>query len=85
MKGAEIAQLARDQLAQLTGLEPETVSSLKKDDTGWRVEVDMIELQRIPASMDVLAAYEALLDDAGTLVSYERTRRYHRGQVTGEK
>jgi hypothetical protein len=32
----------------------------------------------------VLAAYETLLDDEGNLLSYQRTRRYRRDQVTEE-
>jgi len=78
----EIAQRAKEQLAQLTGLEVDTVSSLAKEEDGWHVAVDMIELKRIPEATDVLATYEAVLDDEGSLVGYQRTRRYHRGDVT---
>lgn len=82
MTGPEIAQRAKEQLAQLTGLKPETVSGLSRDEEGWHVTVDLIELKRIPEATDVLASYEALLDDEGNLLSYQRTRRYYRGQVT---
>ena len=83
--GTEIAQRAKEQLAQLTGLKPDTVSGLSKDEEGWHVTVDLIELKRIPDATDVLAAYEALLDDEGNLIRYQRTRRYYRGQVTEEE
>jgi hypothetical protein len=85
MTGPEIAQRAKEQLAQLTGLEPGTVSALSKDEEGWHVAVDMIEMKYIPDTGDVLATYEALLDDEGNLIRYQRTRRYHRGQVTEEE
>jgi len=81
LTGVEIAQRAKEQLAQLTGLRPDTVSGLSQDEEGWHVSVDMIELKRIPEAMDVLATYEALLDGKGNLVRYQRTQRYHRGQV----
>jgi len=79
-----IAQRGKQQLAELTGLQPDTVSSLAQDGNGWKVSVDMIEMKRIPASEDVLATYRICLDGEGNLVSYERGRRYNRSQVTEE-
>ena len=79
--GLEMAQRAKEQLAQLTGLKPDTVSSLSKDEEGWHVAVEMIELKRIPEATDVLASYEALLDDEGNLLRYQRTRRYLRQEI----
>jgi len=85
MTGPEIAQRAKEQLAQLTGLKPDTVSGLNRDEEGWHVAVDLIELKRIPEATDVLATYEALLDDNANLIRYQRTRRYYRGQVTEQE
>jgi hypothetical protein len=82
--GSEIVQRAKEQLAQLTGLKPGTVSALSKDEEGWHVTVDVIEMKYVPDTRDVLAAYETLLDDEGNLLSYQRTRRYRRDQVTEE-
>ncbi len=79
--GPEIAQRAKEQLAQLTGLTPDTVSSLRRDEEGWHIAVELIELKRIPEATDVLASYETLLDDEGNLISYERTRRYLRQEL----
>jgi hypothetical protein len=81
MTGPEIAQRAKEQLAQLTGLKPDTVSALTKDEKGWHVAVEMIELKRIPEAGDVLATYQVLLDDTGNMIGYQRTKRYQRGQV----
>ena len=83
--GSEIAQLAKECLVELTGFKPDTVSGMTKDEEGWHVNVDMIELNRIPESADVLATYETVLDATGNLVRYQRTRRYHRGQITDEQ
>lgn len=85
MQGTDIARQAKEQLAQLTGLKPETVSGLTKDEEGWHVAVDLIELKRIPEATDVLATYETLLDDEGNLIRYQRTRRYYRSEVTEEE
>lgn len=81
---AKLAQAAKEQLAQLTGLKPDTVSALKRDEEGWHITVEMIELKRIPDSTDVLAAYEMLLDDSGNIIRYQRTKRYLRQEVMGE-
>jgi len=83
--GPEIAQRAKAQLAQLTGLRPDTVSSLAKDQEGWRVTVVLVEMKRIPEATDVLASYEALFDHEGNLLSYQRTKRYYRGQIGDEE
>jgi hypothetical protein len=83
LTGLEIARRAREQLAQLTGLKPGTLSALSaKGDEGWHVTVDMIEMKYIPDSQDVLASYEALMDGRGNLLSYQRTKRYRRDQTT---
>jgi hypothetical protein len=82
MNPTEIVQQARDQLSGLTGLKPYTVSSLVKDEGGWRVMVEMIELRCIPESDDILSTYDAHLDDSGNILRYERTRRYLRGEAT---
>lgn len=81
MTGPAIVQQAKDQLSVLTGLKPDTVSSLGRDEQGWHVAVEMVEMKRIPDSNDVLATYDILLDDKGNLISYQRTQRYYRAQV----
>ncbi|MEI6180280.1 MAG: gas vesicle protein [Chloroflexales bacterium] len=78
----EIATKAKEQLTLLTGLKASTVSSLFHDEEGWHIVADMIELKRIPESADVLATYEVTLDERGNLQSYQRTRRYTRGEVS---
>jgi hypothetical protein len=85
MNGMEIAQMAKEQIAQLTGLSPDTVSSFAKHEDGWHVTVEFVEMKRIPDSTDVLATYQALLDDEGSLLSYQRTRRYLRQQAMDEE
>jgi hypothetical protein len=82
---AELARAARRQLAELTGHPAESVLGLRKDDDGWNVMVEVVELSRIPPSTDLLGCYVVTLDDDGELVAYERVRRYQRGQAGGEQ
>lgn len=81
----EIARRAKGELAQITGLDADHVSAVTNGPDGWRVTVDMIELKRIPASTDVLAAYEAIFTPTGTLLTYQRKRRYFRDQMMDDQ
>lgn len=82
---AEVARAARRQLGELTGRQPESVLGLHKDDDGWKVTVEVVELSRVPNSTDLLGCYVVALDGQGELVGYERVRRYQRGQVGGDE
>jgi len=84
--GAQLAQRARRELSEITGLKPESVTSLKRaDDGSWKVTVELLELSRIPETDDVLGSYEAELDEGGELLGYRRLRRYARSQSGGEQ
>ncbi|MFF3599118.1 gas vesicle protein GvpO [Kitasatospora indigofera] len=72
---------AAEQLAELLGRVPESVSALKPTEDGWQADVEVVELERIPETTSVLATYRVTLDEAGELLSYERIRRYTRGQI----
>ena len=72
---------ARDELAALTGYKADSVSGFARMEEGWRLTVTAVELRRIPPSTDILATYEVMLNDAGDIVSYDRTNRYLRNQA----
>ena len=72
---------ARDELAALTGYRADSVSGFARTEDGWRLSVTAVELRRIPPSTDILATYEVTLNDAGDIVSYDRTDRYLRNQA----
>ncbi len=76
----QVARLAAQQLAQLTGRTPETVIGIERSDDGWVVELEVVESRRIPDSTDVLATYRVETDDDGELMAYHRVRRYVRGK-----
>ena len=77
----DVVTQARSQFAELTGRVPEAVSGLSHTGDGWRVTIDVVELERIPPTTDVLASFDVELDDDGNLLGYERVRRYQRGQA----
>ncbi len=84
LSAMELTQAARDALAELTELEPESVTGLEWDGESWLVTIDVLELSRIPETTDVLATYLVQLDPSGSLLGYRRTRRFVRGQVEAE-
>jgi Gas vesicle synthesis protein GvpO len=76
---AQAARLGMEQIAELTGKDPESVTGVEPAEDGWLVTVEVIEDHRIPSSTDILATYETDLTPDGDLISYRRQRRYARG------
>jgi hypothetical protein len=81
---SDIAAAAAQQLRDLSGKDPEAITGLERTEDGWRVEVDVVELRRVPATTDVIASYEVTLDESGELQGYRRLRRYSRGDARDE-
>ncbi|MEW9520310.1 gas vesicle protein [Streptomyces tubercidicus] len=72
---------AAEQLKELLGRAPESVSAVQPTEDGWQADVEVLELERVPGTTSVMATYRVMLDKEGELVAYERTRRYTRGQI----
>jgi hypothetical protein len=70
----ELIQRAREQLAQVIGLKLSSTLSASKDDQGWHISVEMIEKKSIPDGMDILATYEARVNDQGELLQFSRKK-----------
>jgi hypothetical protein len=81
LKPMQIARLAAQQLQMLTGRDVEGAAGLERADDGWRVLLEVVEVARVPRATDVLGVYEVTVDSDGDLVSYDRIRRYVRGQA----
>jgi Gas vesicle synthesis protein GvpO len=79
-----VAASALEQLAVLTGRPTEGVVGIERDDDQWVVEIEVLELRRIPNTTDVLARYRVTADDTGELTGYRRLQRYTRG-AAGEE
>jgi hypothetical protein len=82
----ELVKDAAVQLTTLTGRRPEKVLGFEKGDDGsWRISFEMLELERMPKSTDLLGCYVVEVDDDGELVGYGRVHRYQRGQPDGDR
>jgi hypothetical protein len=84
IRGPQAVDYAKEHLEQLTGQPPESVSGVSRTPDGWRVTVEVVELQRVPRSTDLMASYAVEVDGDGELVCYERVSRYYRNQPGGE-
>lgn len=84
MQTRQVLNTAREQVADVTGRNVETISGFHHDDGAWTVLVEVCELERVPNTMDLLATYAVTLSDDGDLVGLERRRRYHRAAVDGD-
>ena len=89
LSAVEAVEAVRDEFPALLGRPVESVLGVERagdgdgdrDKDGWLVTVQVVELERIPRSTDVLGAYVVELDKNGELVGYRRRRRYNRSQA----
>jgi hypothetical protein len=84
MSGSVAVADAKTHLVDLTGQPCEAVSALHRTRDGWRVVLEVLELERIPRTTDILASYEVDLDETGDLLGYQRIHRYYRNDVDSE-
>ncbi|MFI1564718.1 gas vesicle protein [Streptomyces sp. NPDC020490] len=81
----EVLRHARAQLAELTGMAAESVSSFDQTEDGWSLEIEVLELARVPDTMSLMASYQVELDPDGQLTGYRRVRRYERGRADSHR
>jgi len=80
---AQAMHRARSLFFELTGAEAETISGVERTRDGWCLVLEIVELQRIPATTDILAQYVVNLDSHGELLGYSRMNRHFRSDVRG--
>lgn len=85
LRPEQVARLGARQLAELTRRTVEGVAGLARDEDGWRVEVEVVEVARVPSSTDVIGLYAVWVDQNGELLGYERVERFVRGRASHEE
>ena len=85
MEIAEVLERAKRQLVDVTGLKSVAVTRAFKDDQGWHIGLEMLEMSRIPVATDVLGYYDVLLNETGGMVRFERKRTRLRGEPMAEE
>jgi hypothetical protein len=82
-RGVQLARRAMNTLGELVGCPAEGITGIRRNDNGWVVEVEVLEVERVPETSDVLASYEVQIDNDGEIVEFRRLRRYVRTQTEG--
>jgi len=82
-RGVQFARRAMDTLAELVGCPAEGITGIRRNEEGWIVEVEVLEVERVPETSDVLATYEVEIDNDGEIIEFHRLRRYQRTQTEG--
>ncbi len=85
MSIGNVIQKARNELSSLTGLELSATLKTVKDGNGWRVSVELVEQHVVPNSMDILATYEAIVDNGGNLLEFSRKGIRRRAEAVFEE
>jgi hypothetical protein len=78
----DLVKKAREQLGELTRLGVGSTVSVKKGESGWCVQIEVIEKKSLPDSQDILAIYELMLDEAANLLDFTRVGMRRRMDVT---
>jgi hypothetical protein len=81
LSARELALAAKTAIKDLTGYEPEAVTGMQWEGESWSIMVDVLELERVPNTTDVIATYVVQLDDSGRMLGYKRERRFVRGSA----
>lgn len=77
----DIPRRAVAELRQLVSRDIVGVAAMEPTDDGWQVEVEVLELERVPDTTSVLGTYQVDLDESGELLGYRRLRRYTRSST----
>ena len=80
-----LAERAREQLAEVTGFNPVAAVGGFKDEEGWHISVDVLEMARLPESTDIIGTYVVTLDPEGNMVKFEKKRSRLRGESYEEE
>ena len=82
--GAErLGERVMNSLAKLVGCPTEGVTGFRRTDDGWVLTVEVLEVERVPETTDVMASYQVETDRDGGIVSFDRRRRYLRAETEG--
>jgi hypothetical protein len=82
---ASIIARAKQHVEAVIGSEAESVSGVERSNGNWRVNVEVLQMRRVPESTDILASYAVVLDGDGDLISVQELRRYRRSQAEGDR
>lgn len=84
LSATRAARAALGHITDMTGKPAEGITSVRPDENGWTVGVELLDARHIPRSSDTLALYAVEIDADGELRSYQRVARYSRAHASSE-
>jgi hypothetical protein len=69
------------EVTALVGCPAEGVTGARRENGGWALTVEVLEVGRVPETTDVLATYAVTTDERGDVMELRRERRYLRGRT----
>lgn len=84
MKLWDVTELAKEQMARLTGFSVVSAVGGYKNEEGWHITLDMLEMTRLPKATDVIGTYEVLLDEEATIVKFVKKGTRLRAEAYAE-
>ena len=78
---SNLVQEAREQLSTLTGLALGSTVSVHRDESNWRVQVEVVEKKSMPDSQDILATYDLTVDQDANILNFARIGMRKRNQT----
>jgi len=76
----QLVASAREQLEEVIGRPVSATLGFERQEDGWQLTVEVVELERIPDTTSILGCYRAHVSENGELTEYRRIRRYSRSQ-----
>lgn len=68
-------------ITELLKKEPESISSLEKNNEGWTVICDVLEKKSVPETFDILKVFEFIVDKECRIVRFKQLRKIRRGDI----
>jgi hypothetical protein len=79
----DVVSAAVSEFAELTGQAADQVCGARREEDGWSILVDVVDVERVPPTTSVLSTYRLDTDAGGRLCGYERIRRFTRASTDG--
>lgn len=85
MRVIEVTEKAEKELKEILGKKPEGVISIRRNEEGWNVQVEILEKERIPDTESLIGIYELEMNQEGEIEEYKRISKKKKGETTREQ
>jgi len=81
MEIKDIAEIAKEKLAELTGFSSPNVIGINREEDIWHITVEIIEKSSEAINLEILGIYDVRFDTSGNLLGFERIKMRKRGDI----